>query len=197
MWRLTCLLSSWQRVGSGGCSPTLRVSKAPGVYGGQTDGNSEKREPLPVAPYTPKYTNTQRHASPAGCPASIGKQLLYIQLWRSHMAASFTITICPYSDFMRLHCRQFCSFQTEAQEGFWDLNATGKWKKHSWLQTICRIVRKTVLFCLILGLRSPFNQHFKWASSFLQRDYLHWPSTGKISNFWVDLFTISWKLSIN
>lgn len=33
--------------GGDGCSPTLGVSKAPSVYGGQTDGNSGKRESPP------------------------------------------------------------------------------------------------------------------------------------------------------
>lgn len=139
--------------------------------------------PSQSPPHTPKYTNTQWHASPV---ASIGRQLVCVQLWRSHMAASFTeasVLNLTFWGYTADNCSHFRSFEAEVQQGFRHLNATGNWKKHSWLQTICRIVRETVLFCLILGLRSPFNQHFKWASSFLQRDYLHWPSTGKIPNF--------------
>lgn len=162
------------------------------MYGGQTDGNSGKREHTHTHTHIAKHTNTQRHTSPASHPASIGQQQLSVQLWKSHVTASFTVTICPQSstrsphNFLRLHARQLQPFSL-----IWSRSATRnltfecnrKLMKCPWLQTMCWIVRKNCFILFDFWFKSSLNQYLSWASSFLQRDYLHWPRTRENLNF--------------
>ena len=120
-------MSSWRwepRVrgvrGRWGSLPNIRVSKAPSLYGGQTDGNSGMQATLSTHPpnqptnplkspntHTHTHTHTHKHTFThinANSPTSIRK-LFFFQLLQSHATASFTATICPQSAHAR--CESF------------------------------------------------------------------------------------------